>query len=308
MGMPAVQQLRREYPDIHLTMLVKPGLKAIWKMHPAPDEVLVQGKTAQTIHMLQQSQYDRVYIFPNSFRSAYLPFRAGIPRRIAARGEWRRLMLTEIVHTGSGHQQFEYMSILGLQGDPDTPQIQVPQAALKAVKKQLPRSGARPVITLLPGAARGPAKRWPPESFIALAKTLRSSLNATVVLGGGPDDSEACAKIAAAAGPEVLSLAGKTSIPEWAALLQMSDCVVANDSGGMHLACAVGTPVVGIFGITDPLKTGPLGKNIVLQKSELQSRDIKRNSKEAVRALAAIEPEEVFSAVEQLLADGPTAE
>ncbi len=102
-------------------------------------------------------------------------------------------------------------------------------------------------------------------------------------------------------GGDVVQLAGKTNLSEWASLLKQSDCVVCNDSGGMHLAAAVGTPVVAIFGTTDPKKTGPLGKNIVLQKSEKQSREIKRDSEEAVRALRAVRVDEVFGAVKKLL-------
>ena len=89
---------------------------------------------------------------------------------------------------------------------------------------------------------------------------------------------------------------------EWAALLNRSKVAVANDSGGMHLAGAVGAPVVGIYGITDPVKTGPLAKSFnVIQNSSLKARDISRDSDEARKALESIAPNQVFDAVVDLL-------
>lgn len=325
MCMPAVQLFRAEYPTVEITMLAKPLAQSLWKMHPAIDrfQSLESAGGRLTIGKLKQTQFDRAYIIPNSFRSAFIPFMAGVPTRIGARGHWRKWMLTETPSFGSGHQQFEAMSILGVQGNPEQPALQVPEKSVRTLERKLahfPRIGksltslfqaleperpidARPVITLLPGAARGSSKRWPVENFARLAKTLCSSLNAVVLLGGGPDDVAVCSEIEAE-GYDMISLAGRTSLPEWAALLQMSHCVVSNDSGGMHLATAVGTPVVAIFGMTDPKKTGPLGKHIVLQKSEKQNRDIKRESEEALRALRAVRLDDVFDAVQTLLPSG----
>ncbi len=307
MSMPAVQLLRQTRPAAEITVLTKPGLKALWQMHPAAGRIRTLEEIIPTIVKLRQTHFDRAYIFPNSFRSAFVPFMAGVPRRIGARGEWRRLMLTETVRLPEGHQQFEYMKILGLQGEPPVPQISVPVESLQSLEVRLAsfptfRRAERQIVTLLPGAARGPSKRWPAEYFARLSKKLHAELGAQILLGGGPDDAAVCAEIATAAGSDVISLAGRTTISEWAALLKISDCVVSNDSGGMHLAAAVGTPVAAIFGLTDPGKTGPLGRSVVLQKSAVQSRDVTRDSDAARRALAAVTPDEVFTAVTALLA------
>lgn len=321
MSMPALQIYRLEHPDAEIVLLVKPGLVPLWEMHSAPDRILMQNGSFQTVRRLRRSVYGRAFIFPNSFRSAYLPFAAGVPRRIGPRGHWRRLLLTECIRLGGGHQQFEYMNILGVQGEPPPPRLQVSHDAFRSLERKLHHltnigrsmtavlqaleaeraDGSRPVVTLLPGAARGPSKRWPAEHFIALARRLWKELDAVVVLSGGPDDAAACAQIAAAAGDDVLNLAGQTTLKEWAALLKISDCVVANDSGGMHLAAALGTPVAAIYGQTDPKKTGPLGRHIVLQKSDMQNRRIRRNSEAARHALEGVMPDEVFDAVRGLL-------
>ncbi len=297
MTMPAVQIFRQENPEVKITVLAKPGTISLWKMHPAVNAFETLDKTSThlpTIEKLKSSKFDCAYIFPNSFRAAYIPFRAGIKKRVGARGHWRSFMLTNVIPLGNGHQQFESMNILGVQGEPPLPQLVVPDVKFEGL-------GGRRIVTLLPGAARGPSKRWPPERFIELAKRLRDELGVKIILSGGPDDAESCAEMAKILGPEVISLAGKTTIPEWAALLKQSDCVVANDSGGMHLAAAVGTPVVGIFGITDPKKTGPLGQSLILQKSAEQSRNVARDSDAARLALEAVTPGEVYAAVTSLL-------
>jgi heptosyltransferase-2 len=296
MGMPALQRFRQKNPQAKITVLTKPGLKTLWEMHPAVEAVRIMGKPFPTARELRKEHYDRAYVFPNSFRSVFVPWLAGIPRRMGLRGHGRHFLLSEVVAPPEGHQQLEYRKILSLEGPLPTPHIDVPEESLETVEKKLGTFSGT-LITLLPGAARGPSKRWPPGHFIQLAKKLRASMDALVVLGGGPDDAIACADIAEQAGEGVVSLAGKTSIPEWAALLKMSACVVSNDSGGMHLATAVGTPVVGIYGLTDPSKTGPLGKSVVLQKSAVRSRDIARASEEAVQALASISPDETYAAV-----------
>jgi heptosyltransferase-2 len=306
MSMPALQLFRAAHPESEITVLTKPGLKALWKMHPAVNFIQTLDEMIPTIVKLRQTHFDRAYIFPNSFRSAFVPFMAGVPRRIGSCGQWRRLMLTEPVRLPGGHQQFEYLKILGVQGVPPAPQLCVPAESFQTLEVRLAgvssfQPSRRPVITLLPGAARGPSKRWPAGHFILLAKKLREELNAQILLGGGPGDAAVCAEIAAAAGPEVISLAGQTTVSEWAAMLKFSTCVVSNDSGGMHLATAVGTPVIAIFGLTDPNKTGPLGRSIILQKSSLQSRDIARDSEAARLALAAVTPDEVYAAVSGLL-------
>ena len=343
MSLPALQILREEHPAVEITLLGKPTLSAFWEMCPSIDffqplepitwgyrkssnlgplsecstrSAVIQRSWFPMLEKLRRQKFDRAYILPNSFRSALIPFMAGIPRRVGARGRWRRMMLTEIVHLGTGHQQFEAISVFGVQGTPKPPALQVPEKSFQTLERKLVHFptlgknqtalfqaletctaaggnekpiGARPVITLLPGAARGSAKGWPEENFSLLAKNLCSSMNAVVLLGGGPEDVSLCKGIETK-GYDIINLAGQTTFSEWAAMLQASDCVVANDSGGMHLASAVGTPVVGLYGLADAERTGPLGKHVVLQK------------KEATRAVAAIGADEVYGAIEKLLA------
>ena len=319
MGLPALQLYRQEYPEVNITLLTGRKLAPLWAMHAAPDAVLAQGGRRRTVRELKSSVYSRAFILPRSFRSAWLACAAGLPRRIGAAGHGRQLLLTERVHLGAGHRQFEYMNILGVQGEPPAPRLQVPHDAFRSLERKLHHlpnigrsmcvilqaleaeraDGSRPVITLLPGTAGKADAGWPKERFVALARRLWQELDAVVVLSGGPDKTAVCEEISKAAGDDVLNLAGQTTLQEWAALLKISDCVVSDDSGGMHLAAALGTPVAAIFGPADPEKTGPLGKSIVLQNIEIQGR--KGVSRAARNTFKRVFPDDAYTAVKRLL-------
>src|SRR5262249_17992581 len=115
-----------------------------------------------------------------------------------------------------------------------------------------------------PGASYGSAKCWPPERFAAVADCLVSDLHADVILFGTPAEQEIAARISAAMKTRAISLVGKTSMRDLAALFAVCSVFVGNDSGAMHVAAAAGLPVVGIFGPTDPDATAPLTPRFTL--------------------------------------------
>ncbi len=303
MSMPALQACRDENPEAHIVLLVKPYLKPLWEMHAVPDEIYGLDKTLPTIAKLRAGKFGKACILPNSFRSAFLPAMAGIPRRIGLRGELRTLMLSQTIPLSSGHQSNEYYPILApLHADKPhaPPRLDIPETTFQSLEKKLPDCGS--YIVLMPGAARGASKKWPIAHFETLAQRLIAETNFSIVFAGGAADAPACEELAGRMGEQAASVAGKTGLQEWAALLQRSSLAIANDSGGMHLAAAVGTPVVGIYGMTDPEKTGPLSDQcIVVKSSYIQNRDIARNSEEACNALESIPPESVYEAALKLL-------
>jgi lipopolysaccharide heptosyltransferase II len=128
---------------------------------------------------------------------------------------------------------------------------------------------AGPVVTLHGGARNGQAKRWPTGHFARLAEQLIEEFNALVVLTGAGGEAQLAGAIQEQCHHPLLNLAGKTSLPELTALLSASDLVISGDSGPMHIACAVGTPVISLHGPTDPLLSGPTAMSadaIVLRK------------------------------------------
>ncbi len=312
MSMPAVEAWRRENPDAHLTVLVKQNYAPLWALHSAPDNIATFDDTnAGTFaagKMLRAGRFDRAAIFPNSFRSAYIPWLARIPERIGTTGHCRCLLLTRCLpapsRTDRRHQAFEYFELLGLKppAQLETPRLKISDGARESVMSRLEKF-PRQFVGLIPGAARGPAKRWPAEHFVAVGRELALKGRCGILLLGGPDDAELCENICGQiGGSSVLNLAGKTTLKEWAAMLACCRLVVCNDSGGMHLAAAVGTPLVAIFGLTDPAVTGPIGGNFAIVRNEnvRASRDIERDSAAAQKALAAIAPQRVLDAIATL--------
>ena len=310
MSMPAIQAWRRLHPSDELTVLVKPGLRDLWQLHAAPDSILTYEEsprgTFAAARVLHEHNFGTAYIAPNSFRTALLPFLARVPVRVGTRGHHRSFLLTTPVATLSAagrHQSLEYYDLLGLL-PPDrveAPRLAISEGAREAVAPRF-EGLPRPLVALMPGAARGPSKRWPVEHFETLAQTLVRESGAGLALFGGPGDAEACNRIATACGDNARSFAGSTTMRDWTAMLALCDAAVCNDSGGMHLAAAVGRPLVAVFGRTDPSVTGPLGgRSVIVQAEGGGRRDIARDDASAIAALAAIPPGRVFEALQPLL-------
>ena len=315
MSLPGLELFQRVHPSAELTMLVKPGLSLFWSMHPFLDRILpleegIKG-TCSTVRLVKQGHYSCAYILPHSLRSALIPFLARIPSRVGLPGPFRHSLLTEVVPPPSDHQQqhqaYEYMNLLapGMEGSLKIEsRLQPPPEAYENAQHLL-QGADRPFVVLVPGAARGPSKQWPAHHFIALGKKLVAQGGLHVVALGTGAETPLCQGVVSSIGKPAMDLSGRTTLTDLASILREASAVVANDSGAMHLASAVGTPVVGLFGLTDPKKTGPLGSaSRVIQKSKNGSRDIKRQSRQAEEALEAIDPGVVYEAVLDCLRRG----
>ena len=313
MSMPALQALRDHHAHADLTLLTKPGLAPLWAMSPIPHRVLSlppAGDSLQpTIRAIRDLKFEVSYVLPHSFRSAIPPFLAKIPRRIGFPGHFPRdLMLTEIHPAAAGpgrtHQVFEYFDLF-FPGETRRafapPRLTAPPHARETMRIKL-TALPRPWISVIPGAARGTSKQWPAERYAETAAALVAQTGGSVVTLGTQSEHAACQQVAAAAAPNGLNLAGATTMEELAAVLALSAAVLCNDSGGMHLAAAIGTPLVALYGITNPAQTGPLGDSIrILQHSSRRTRDVPRRSSEAQKALRAIPAAEAVQAVLDLL-------
>lgn len=311
MTLPAIQAWRREHAGARLTVLVRPALAPLWALHDAPTSVLRYTEKpwralCDAARVVRGAAVDRAVILPNSFRSALVPFLARVPRRIGRAGQWRRGLLTDPLPALTGepvHQSLEYYDLMELArplAGPELPRLNVPSSAKDAVRERL-RDIRHPVLGVMPGAARGPAKRWPIRHFASVSERWRRETGGDVLVLGAAVDAAAGAEILRVAGGG-LNLAGQTGFPEWAACLEACAAVVCNDSGGMHLAAALGRPVVAVFGSTDPRVTGPLGPAVrVVTDEGPRSRAIDRADPEAEKRLAAILPEQVYEVLAHAL-------
>jgi len=169
-----------------------------------------------------------------------------------------------LTNTATGaHQIHEYLHLvaaLGANPAPLAPHLFVTPEEVEATRKKFGLEGiSGPVFGLNPGAEYGPAKRWPVERFIAAAQQIQSKTNCLWLLFGGKNDEATTTQIQSATGnrQSAINLAGQTTLRELMALLKLCRVVLTNDTGPMHVAAALGTPVVALFGSTSPELTGP---------------------------------------------------
>ncbi|MBI3987927.1 MAG: lipopolysaccharide heptosyltransferase II [Lentisphaerae bacterium] len=305
MAMPALQAYRRLFPTARLVLLAKNRLAALWAMQPALSGVLslpLEGAgLVRAVRRVKALRFQKAAVFPRSFRSALVPFLARVPERVGLPGHARDWMLTRVVEPEEApdrrHQAHEYFHVLDLPvALLEPPRLAIPPETVDRVRSRWAPAGGR-VIGVIPGAARGPAKRWPAEYFAKAGRQLRDAEGCRVLVFGTAGERALCLRVTEAIGSGALNLAGETTLPELAAALSLCAVVIANDSGGTHLAAAVGAPVVAVFGVTDPEKTRPLGEPVVIrQNSMARNRDVRRASALAEEALRRIAPEQVVAA------------
>jgi len=232
------------------------------------------GRRRALAREIRARAYTRAFVLPNSFKSALIPWFAGIPRRIGYAGEGRRALLTEtrrLYRTASPRLVDRFVGLAVPEGrlipTPPAP-VLVPNAAnAGAAMRALKLSTHRPIAIFCPGAEYGPAKRWPAEHFIALARRLLEEGYAVWLLGS-PNDQAAALPIGAAI-PGVLDLTGRTDLGTAIDLLSLASVVVSNDSGLMHAAAAVGRPLVALFGSSSPDYTPPLSPLAQIAKIDI---------------------------------------
>ena len=168
----------------------------------------------------------------------------------------------------SAHQIYDYLHLvaaLGANPEPVPPQLAVTPVELKAAAQKFNLSSqltsVRPIFALNPGAEYGPAKRWPADRFVAAAKEIQKRTNCIWLILGGKGDIPLANEIEKAIGARqslIVNLAGQTSLRELLAVIKLSRVLLTNDTGPMHIAAALGTPVVVPFGSTSPELTGPI--------------------------------------------------
>ena len=224
---------------------------------------------------LKSNGYTRAFILPHSFKSALVPWLARIPRRIGYAGEARSALLTDARRLDRNAMprlvdRFVALAVSAgqLVPTPPAPTV-VPNAAnANEAMRALGLATRRPIAILCPGAEFGPAKRWPTEHFVALARHLLD-VGYAVWLLGSANDQPAAAPIASAV-PGARDLTGRTDLGTAIDLLSLATVVVSNDSGLMHAAAAVGRPLVALFGSSSPVYTPPLSPMARVAKIDIE--------------------------------------
>ncbi|HEU5251033.1 MAG TPA: lipopolysaccharide heptosyltransferase II [Thermoanaerobaculia bacterium] len=312
MSLPVLRALARASPGERLAVLARPGPAAIYRAEGSAGEVrAVSGLVADAL-AIARDRFAEAWLLPNSFRSALVPFLAAVPDRIGYATDGRAALLTRSLPPppADAHQLRDYDALLrsrGIEPDAGPPRLLIPAHAAERAEAALARAGMRAdsgrFLALAPGAAFSWTKRWPPERFGRLASELAGrGLAVAVAIGPGEEELARRVSDAAAVPPPVL---GADLDPvELAAVLARARAVVANDSGPMHLAAAAGTPVIALFGPTDPGRTGPSGSpSVVLDRYVFCSPCYLKECPYRHECLRGIEVGEVVAAVERLLSE-----
>ncbi len=211
--------------------------------------------------LLAKEKYDQAIVTPNSLKSALVPFFAGIPHRIGFLGEYRYFLLNDIKLLDKARLPGMVDRFLALAGGSRTnlaePRLVTDPKNQESLVRRFDLKQDQPITAFCPGAEFGESKRWPESHFVSLGRDLVNE-DHQVWLLGGPRDQESASVIAAGIGLGCVNLTGKTSILDALDLVGLADRVVTNDSGLMHVAAAVGTRVIAIYGSTSPSFTPPL--------------------------------------------------
>jgi len=245
MAQPLLARLAGAEIDVIAPGWVAPVLRRMPEVHSVIATPFVHGplqlrerwKLARTLR-----NYDQAYVLPNSWKSALIPFFAGIPRRTGYVGEARYGLLNDVRNAAEAPMSEHYARLAG-DGPWSQPRLRVSGEEIEQAKRKF--AIAPRYAVLCPGAEYGPAKRWP--HFAELSRKLSLPL---VVLGSAKDRE-------ASGGINGTDLTGKTSLDEAIALIAGADFVVSNDSGLMHVAAALGRPQVALFGSSSPAHTPP---------------------------------------------------
>ena len=318
MTTPAVRTIRQNFPEAEISILVHPWVADIFVASPHVDNIIhydKKGRHAGLAGMLRlgrelrERKFGVAILLQNAFEAAFIAWRAAIPCRAGYRRDCRGPLLTHGVGIPAErrkvHQVHYYQGMLqdlGLKKGPDGLFLNIPDQVRAQAKKLLaPYKAHGPVVGLNPGAAYGPAKRWPAEKFGMLAKTLRQSHGAVCVVFGTDADAGA-ANIIKAAGGLVVDMTGKTELMAAMALIEGCDAFVTNDSGLMHVAAALETPLAAIFGSTDHVATGPFSSNArIIRKDIPCSPCLRPDCKKDFACMESIGVDEVAATVAQLL-------
>ena len=339
MTVPALRSIKHGRPDAHITVLVPSKLADVYKLIPEVDDIIpfdpVKGKgLLKTIRGIfhvftvarlvkKRGYFDVAILFPNSIRTAVEIWLSGISRRVGFPGHSpRSWLLNQVLRDKPRkkkdgpaappmHQVNHYLRLVEFVGgraemgmSPPAPVVEIPEGG-----RPKPVVVPRVRIAVCPGAEYGPAKRWLPERYAEVMRSIDEEYESDFYLVGTAKDwivADDIAKRASLATAK--NVCGKTTLTELIDLLKSCHVLVTNDTGTMHLAALLGLRTVSIFGSTEPLLTGPLGPGHVVLRHQVEcSPCFLRDCPLDFRCMKAIESLEVAAAICSIIDEGVEA-
>lgn len=314
MALPALRVVRARFPAAEITILARPYVGFLYENQGVSDDIIELDHTRDMISDLRAQKFDTALLLQNAFEAAWIAWRARIPQRIGYARDGRSLLLTQAVAVPKpgeipAHEQYYYLELLRRAGWLDTLpnesliKLEVPEEGSKRAEEFLLAAGVKPSnlrIAIGAGASYGSAKCWPPDRFAELANRLHAEGDVDVILFGTRAEAPVSSAIAAGMHRPPIDLTGKTVINDLPALLSQCHLFIGNDSGAMHVAAAVGLPVVAVFGPTDPFGTAPVTPRCsVVQEKPYCSPCFLRRCPTDHRCMTRITPDAVEAAAKK---------
>ncbi|HEU4785895.1 MAG TPA: lipopolysaccharide heptosyltransferase II [Gemmatimonadaceae bacterium] len=328
MALPGIAIARDMYPRAEVTIATPAPFAALFRERTIVgpvDLVSLTGKRSAEAKAIR-GRFDAVLLMPNSFGSAWTAWRASVPERWGYASSDRWLLLTKAVPKPRHrvHQSDYYTNLVSrLRPDADDatgltrdttydrlPWIEVTERTRERADALLASrgiAGDRRIVGFAPGAAYGHAKQWPSASVADVIAKVANSRGTTSVLVGAAGDRDAGREIESALGARVgapalfMNLIGDTDLPQLMGVLSRCEAVISNDSGAMHVAAALGRPIVAVFGPTDERVTAPVGGHAVLHTDVACRPCMLRDCPIDHRCMTRITPDQVERALAERL-------
>ena len=320
MATPILYDLRKAYPDAKITAMCRSPICELLREDPTIDELFCFSKASgfgrrqerrNIIEKLRKGQYDLGILLTHSFSSAWWFWLGKVQNRIGYECNARKFLLNYSLpfpqNIQSQHLVVTYKMLLGPLGmaPSDTP----PKLYLSSKEKNIARAYLRQqgvpdgalVVGINPGATYGSAKCWLPEKFREVTERCLLDKNVYIVYFGDLATASLVKEICADLPERVINLSGETSLRELMALISNCDVILTNDSGPMHIADAIGIPIVALFGSTSEVVTGPYRSGTIIHKHVECSPCYQRTCPIDFRCMKRIEADEVFEAINKAL-------
>lgn len=320
MATPILTDLRHHWPEAKITAMCQGVLGSVIQEDPHIDRILPFKKPKgllnnrvrdEMIASLQNEHYDLGILLTNSFSSAWWFWKGQIHNRLGFASHWRSWLLNYPVHfpeeRDKQHLVITYKQLLQPLGIPlssTDPALYLAKQEQTAIQEWLFAEGVHKkdlIIGINPGAAYGSAKCWLPDRFKALTSKLLENPRTKILFFGDKAGAPLVEEICKGFTKRVINLAGKTSLRELMAFIQACDIFLTNDSGPMHVASALGTPLLALFGSTSDVATGPYKGGKVIHKHVPCSPCYRRECPIDFRCMKQIEVDEVYHELQKLL-------
>lgn len=321
MTVPALREIRRLFPEAHITLATRPWAKGLFSGAEFIDELQVHEgsglrSVVQQVREWRKQSFDLAILFPNSLETALVASLARVPFRIGYATDGRQALLTHALELPEWrsvkHEVFYYLQIVAelewlikheqtfLNRQPDS-SLNISSGRQAAARDFLRSHGVgssndgRVLIALCPGSINSRAKRWPAERYAELGDRLIGELQAEVILIGSAAEVDVSHAVSRQMRKQPVVLTGQTDLAQLVAILSQVDLLVTNDTGPAHIASALGRPTLVIFGPTNPLTTRPFSSyGQVLRQPPDCAPCMLRDCPIDHRCMTAITPADVF--------------